>query len=198
MSLKDGSVSEHKITKGKTQMNLISTDKLCGDCTACCTIMKVGALNKPDYTPCQHLCSKGCAIYSHKPAECDTWQCAWKSGWIDGDERRRPDNLGVMFEYRIVGGSSFLWVYEVWPDALKDEKVNHLLKRLGVKEAIVMCKYGSMDVLAKQWVMEFLRKHGSDVPVVPRQPLYNLQGLVVGTLVAERKNSTFVFKTVSP
>lgn len=179
----------------------VSTAKPCGDCTACCTIMRVGALNKRDYTPCQHICSKGCAIYSEKPSECSTWQCAWKSDWIDGDERRRPDNLGVMFEYRSVGGSCFLWVYEVWPGALKDEKVSYLLKRIGEKESIVVCQHGSMDVFANQRVMDFLIKHGrggTDAAIVPRQPVYDKHGQVIGTLVVERRNHAFIFKTVSP
>jgi len=169
--------------------------KPCGGCTACCTILRVDSLSKPTHTPCPNICQRGCAIYANKPLECDTWECAWKSGWIEGDERRRPDNLGIMFEYRLVGGRSFLWAYEVWPNALDDPKVAYLLNRLGKKENLVTCKCGSMRVYAEAGVIEFLKRHGvgtQDVPIVPLQMLRDANGAVVGRLITERVGNEFV------
>jgi hypothetical protein len=169
--------------------------KSCGGCTACCTIMSVEAVNKPTYTPCQHICQQGCSIYSEKPSECSVWECAWKSGWIDGDERRRPDQLGVMFEFRVVGGKSFLWVYEVWPDAFNGTKVQYLLARLEKKELLVRCKYGSMRVESRPEIIDYLKRNGvgsQDVPLVPLQLLVDENGKVVGKLITERVGNEFI------
>jgi hypothetical protein len=170
--------------------------KSCGDCTACCTIMGVASLNKPHYTSCKHICHQGCAIYKDKPTECSVWECAWKSGWIDGDERRRPDNLGVMFEFRLVGGSSFLWVYEVQHDAFSQSRVKYLLDRLGRAEILVLCRYGSMKISAEQPILDFLIEHdcgSKDVPIVPVCPVIDEEGHT-GTLITERVGNKFVMK----
>jgi hypothetical protein len=189
--------SHYKSVRGSLKVIDSRAVKSCGGCTACCTIMSVDALNKETYTPCQHICQQGCAIYTDKPMECGVWECAWKSGWIDGDERRRPDQLGVMFEFRLVGGSSFLWVYEVWPDAFDYHKVQYLLGRLGNKELLVKCKYGSMRVEAKPEIIEYLKRNGvgiQDVPIVPLQILADAEGKVVGTLITERVGNEFIMR----
>lgn len=178
-------------------MTKLPTTKPCGDCTACCTILKVVGVNKPHYTPCQHICQHGCAIYTTKPMECDSWECAWKSGWVDGDERRRPDKLGVMFEFRLVGARSFLWVYEVWPNALDDSKVKYLLGRLGKAENLVICKYGSMRVYGEPAVIAYMKAHGvgtHDAPILPLQALTDASGKAVGQLLMERVGKEFIVK----
>jgi hypothetical protein len=172
-----------------------NNSKSCGGCTACCTIMGVAQLNKPHYIPCEHICPLGCAIYESKPSACHMWECAWKSGWIYGDVRRRPDKLGVMFEFRIVGGSSFLWAYEVWPGAFTDPKVNQLLRRLQRKELLVMCRHGSMNITADSNVLEFLKEHGcgtKDYPLVPIMNLGDESGVVIGKRITKRVGNKFI------
>lgn len=156
--------------------------------------MGLSTIPKSHYTPCVHICGKGCAIYETKPAECTLWECAWKSGWIDGDERRRPDQLGVMFEFRLVGERTFLWVYEVWIGALDAPKVMHLLDRLSKSEIVVRCRYGSMQVDAPDAVLEFLKRNGCgtmDVPLVPYLPVCDDAGVQVGYRQAERIGNEF-------
>lgn len=184
-----------------TALPILNPTRSCGKCTACCTIMGVAALNKERYSPCKHVCNQGCAIYADRPQECQLWQCAWKSGWIDGDERRRPDNLGVMFEFRVLNGNSFLWVYEVRPNALDDPKVQYLLSRLERKEILVRCKYGSMAVHAAPATIEFLARNGcgtSDVPLMPVSPLIDTDGTVIGTVFTERVGEKFKMKVERP
>ncbi len=67
----------------------------CDGCTACCTVLGVKALKKPQYTPCTH-CVNGCAIYQSRPQECQTYQCLWLVG--EGEPQHRPDKLGVIVE----------------------------------------------------------------------------------------------------
>ena len=104
-----------------------------------------------------------------------------------------------MFEFRIVGGSSFLWVYEVWPDAFADPKVNQLLRRLQRKEILVMCRHGSMNITADPHVLEFLKKHGcgtKDVPLVPIMHLEDESGAIVGKRITTRVGNKFVVEQI--
>lgn len=65
----------------------------CGDCTACCTALRIDELNAPAYTPCQHLGDKGCSIYEDRPHHpCRVFTCAWLQGHMGEDER--PDKAG--------------------------------------------------------------------------------------------------------
>jgi hypothetical protein len=90
----------------------------CGTCTACCTVMAVKELKKPGYQTCQHACAAGCAIYNHKPPSCTGWKCLWLDGTIGGDERRRPDQVGVVFSRQ----GTILRIYEVWPGAFEKNR----------------------------------------------------------------------------
>jgi len=70
--------------------------RVCGGCTACCTVYPVAALNKPPGVTCEHVCASGCAIYSTHPQECKTYECLWRSNHLGTDEER-PDKTGVIF-----------------------------------------------------------------------------------------------------
>lgn len=50
----------------------------CGNCTYCCTVMKVKELNKGAHTPCVH-CHEGtgCTIYDERPESCRVYECLW-------------------------------------------------------------------------------------------------------------------------
>lgn len=110
-----------------------SRDRACGDCAACCIIKSVRELGKPSQTACRHLCGTGCAIYGRHPASCRDYACLWRQGLIEGDERRRPDQLGVIIDYEPFGripGSIRLVVWEVAPGAALSEKVRYVVDRL--------------------------------------------------------------------
>jgi len=68
----------------------------CGECTACCTVYPVKALNKKPGVTCEHVCETGCAIYSTHPQECRTFECLWRGNHLGADEHR-PDKIGVIF-----------------------------------------------------------------------------------------------------
>ena len=92
----------------------------CGECDACCTIMSVTEINKPNNVKCQH-CSNGCLIYNNRPIGCATWSCSWLLGLVPGEENR-PDKLGVMFNK-----SNY---FEVWEGASKQDKAKELITKL--------------------------------------------------------------------
>ncbi|HVA46395.1 MAG TPA: hypothetical protein VNH11_08480 [Pirellulales bacterium] len=105
----------------------------CGDCTACCAVKSVRELGKPSQTACRHVCQAGCGIYDRRPASCRDYACLWRQGLIEGDQRRRPDQLGVLIDYEPFAGmpgTLRLVVWEVVPGAAQSEKVRYLVDKL--------------------------------------------------------------------
>lgn len=139
-------------------------NRICGSCKACCTVIGVDEIQKGWHTPCPNLCDKGCNIYSGRPKSCELWQCAWLSGWIDGDERRRPDKLGVIFEYRVLAGHTLLVAYEAWKGALKEPSVQYLLGKLRKDSDVVTVAFGNRRIWRLQrasmdrgeWLRDFM------------------------------------------
>lgn len=123
--------------------------RTCGDCTACCRVKSVRELGKPSQTACRHLCQGGCASYASRPASCREYACLWRQGLIEGDERRRPDRLGVLIDYEPfarIPGTVRLVVWEVVPGAAESEKVRYvvdkLLKTYKQIKAVAYCAAG--------------------------------------------------------
>lgn len=107
-------------------LNQIQSDKnrtfrLCGPCTACCRTFPVLALDKQENESCGNLCPSGCSIYTEKPDACSEFECLWLNGLLNGDERRRPDNLGLIFflTKTIMGLTIACW--ELRPNVLSDQ-----------------------------------------------------------------------------
>jgi hypothetical protein len=78
-------------------------DRVCGDCTVCCTVLKVDTpdLKKSAGVPCVHQCSNGCGIHDVRPKICRTWFCAWRrvASMPDG---ARPDRSGIVVSLNFV------------------------------------------------------------------------------------------------
>lgn len=114
----------------QTNADLIASQRECGECTACCVLPRIPIGEDPDfpdgkpgYTPCQHLCSslsRGCGIYDKRPQLCKDYQCLWRAGIIQGDDRRRPDNLGLMFTLDKHEGEGVIDAWELWPGAAEN------------------------------------------------------------------------------
>lgn len=67
----------------------------CGECTACCTLLEIKAINKPINTHCQY-CDGGCSIHDTKPQTCAEFECAYRQA--DGiPVSLRPDKCGIIF-----------------------------------------------------------------------------------------------------
>lgn len=122
----------------KLPLNLIQSEaerlesqRECGPCTACCVLPRIPIgeedvfpQGKRGYTPCKHLrvslnlvtgaCGGGCDIYEHRPGLCRDYKCLWRAGLILGDERRRPDKLGLMFTFDIHDEERGIYVVEAW------------------------------------------------------------------------------------
>lgn len=129
--------------------------RICGACTACCTILGVGELAKPPNAPCKHACH-GCAIYSSRPASCATFVCLWIQ---DEDSlltkpMMRPDLSGVMFvlDADEEPGTVLLKAYEVWPGAFLEKKVRRQIRYFAKGRPVVLCTYG-MEIGARAMIV---------------------------------------------
>jgi hypothetical protein len=96
--------------------------RVCGECTACCTVMGVEEIEKPAGEPCQHICDKGCAIYGSHPKACQDFLCAWKTGF--DEMARRPDKSGLVGDIMREDSPAHPGVIfrEVWPGAFDENK----------------------------------------------------------------------------
>jgi len=95
-----------------------STARNCGECSACCTVLRVDALQKLGGTPCRHLRrdGPGCAIHPRRPGICRGYRCLWLQGGLE--EGDRPDRLGAVLDLVTRGASTQLEVHELAPGAL--------------------------------------------------------------------------------
>ena len=70
---------------------ICSGKRLCGDCTLCCKVMAIEALAKPVNSWCPDCRpGRGCMIYAHRPAECESFSCLWLVNDLL-DERWKPN-----------------------------------------------------------------------------------------------------------
>ena len=68
----------------------------CGECTMCCELLPIKALNKPANVMC-NFCINKCTIHGNHPDECKIFECAYfQMSKVHID--LRPDNCKVIFE----------------------------------------------------------------------------------------------------
>ena len=93
-------------------------ERACGDCTLCCTVLRVDELGKPGGTPCAklRLDGGGCAIHERRPGICRRYRCLWLQGAFD--EEDRPDRLGAVLDLLTRAGTTHLAIREAAPGAI--------------------------------------------------------------------------------
>ncbi len=106
----------------------------CGECTACCSVLAIEELDKPEYEDCKHLSSAGCEIYESRPPVCQRFECMYLSDrWDqrDGGEIMRPDRCGLLiYGYRDQDGKEAIRVSEVFDGASQNEIAQQLIPSL--------------------------------------------------------------------
>ena len=93
--------------------------RACGECTLCCTLLRVDELSKLGGSPCRYLRAApelpGCGIHAQRPAICRAYSCLWLSGGLDPEDR--PDRLGAVLDVATEGSVTRLRVHEAWRGA---------------------------------------------------------------------------------
>lgn len=95
------------------------SSRSCGECTLCCTLLRVDELRKLGGTPCRQLrgspAPPGCGIHATRPGICRAYACLWLSGGLEDEDR--PDRLGAVLDLATEGGVTRLRVHEAVPGA---------------------------------------------------------------------------------
>ena len=74
------------------------TARTCDGCRACCTVLGIRDLDKPNHVACQHERLSGCAIYDDgRPQVCIDFKCGWLESNEDFRHMERPDEVGLIF-----------------------------------------------------------------------------------------------------
>lgn len=122
-----------------------ATPNQCGECQACCTAVGVHDLpegQKPMWTRCQYQCDSGCSIYEQRPPSCHDYWCMWQSGMLKGGVENRPDNLGVIFDWRVADNiPNAISVWELRENAIDEPRVREILDRLSLVFPILIRRF---------------------------------------------------------
>lgn len=125
-------------------MPATATHRICGGCTACCTVLDIEDADSPAGQRCQYEGANCCTIYPTRPQQCRDWQCQWMAdndhspALLKDDER--PDRIGLMFNIDIVPSyGPVLVCHELW-DGAADESRETLL-RVGSQCTVLLKRY---------------------------------------------------------
>ena len=90
--------------------------RACGECSLCCTVLRVDELEKPAGRDCAHQrAGGGCAIHAERPRICRAYHCLWLRG--GGEAADRPDRLGALVDVVSDGIGARLSIQEARPGA---------------------------------------------------------------------------------
>jgi hypothetical protein len=140
-------------------------ERICGDCTLCCTLLPVVPLNKKGGERCKHQRSvismegAGCAVYRKKgfPGECGLWNCRWL---VDPSTSKllRPDishyviDIIPDFVRAQEGGREVkvpviqVWIDPRYPDAHRDPALRAWLSQ-NEPECLVLVRYSESEAI---------------------------------------------------
>ncbi|NNL67008.1 MAG: hypothetical protein HKP30_12245 [Myxococcales bacterium] len=95
--------------------------RVCGECSLCCTVLRVDELRKLGGVPCPELRAAsqggGCSIHARRPAICRGYRCLWLQGKLDAQDR--PDRLGAVLDLVTRGATTRLEIHEAVPGAFE-------------------------------------------------------------------------------
>lgn len=124
----------------------------CQDCTGCCTVFEVKAVEKAFGEPCRHLgktlFGTGCSIYAMRPDACQHYVCLWldsqrKPGPMQMPEALRPDVCKVVMGWPWGEDRETLFVYpypgheNAWRQPPVREHLRMILSRGGKVVVVV-------------------------------------------------------------
>lgn len=129
----------------------------CGKCQACCTIIPVELPDgqKQAGQRCQHQCSKGCAIYEHRPLPCRMWSCRWLFD-PDAIEIRRPDHSGYIVDSvrdtLLINGEPFdcmqVWIDPNHREAHRDPKLRDYIAYVAARYSMpTIVRFSQKDAI---------------------------------------------------
>ena len=101
--------------------------RTCGDCSLCCTVLRVDPLRKLGGIDCVHQQPSApcCQIHPKRPPICRAYSCLWLGGALD--EEDRPDKLGAVLDIVSSGPTTQLEIREATPGAFaRNERLQEI------------------------------------------------------------------------
>lgn len=158
-------------------IELSKTERVCGDCQACCYVIRVDALEKPAFTNCKHQCESGCGDYENRPTNCRSFDCLWLGGF--GSDEMKPNKLGAVFAGRKHPQLGY-WASAQLLDkeVLNKEPFQRAVAMLAEHSVVIEILPNSMCVLdgPEDQVQLFMKATKDDL--VPLQPLIPVDSLI--------------------
>jgi len=121
----------------------MTTKRECGPCEACCFAMAMDhpKLKKPSFCRCRLAKedAPGCAVYGNghlQPSTCRSYKCLWLLGFVPED--MRPDEAGVIFDFRAAVDGPYCAVTELHAGAHRAERVQRIIHNLTKKMRVVV------------------------------------------------------------
>ena len=92
-----------------------AAERVCGEYSLCCTVLRVDALRKLGGIDCLHqdIDGPGCSIHAKRPRICRAYRCAWLKGSFG--EADRPDRIGAVLDFVSSGATVQLEIHESEP-----------------------------------------------------------------------------------
>jgi hypothetical protein len=101
----------------------------CGDCSLCCKVMRIAALDKPPGSWCKHCKpGSGCTIYPDRPQECRDFVCLYLINAELGEEWK-PSQSKIVLVSEQDGNRIVAHVDPQRPDAWKQQPYYQQLKQ---------------------------------------------------------------------
>jgi len=139
-------------------------ERRCRQCDACCSVVAVEEIAKPEQERCQHQGQHGkpgCAIYDERPESCRAWSCGWLQGF--GNANDRPDKLGVIFDAVITVGGPTLQARAVWQGAFQQPRAQVAIRGFARKMPVVlMYRDGGRKLIGPVDVVRMMKQAALD------------------------------------
>lgn len=142
-------------------------ERMCGECTLCCTVTRVPEFNKPERITCVY-CTTNCSIYENRPESCRKFECEWVKGSMTED--MKPSKSHVMIE-KLPGIPVALALTEPgYEETWRTDMVKTNLDDFYIKENISIVASDNMALLANgatpQQVYDLMRHVAKEMGVI--------------------------------
>jgi hypothetical protein len=156
--------------------------RVCGECSLCCTVLRVDELRKLGGVPCPELLPPApgrggcCGIHARRPAVCRGYRCLWLQGKLD--ESDRPDRLGAVLDLVTRGTETRLEIHEAAPGAFdRSPRLREIAERH--RAAIPVRILDTGDVLDPERAYRVLLPDGDELRVAGERVVRLRDGEVV-------------------
>ena len=138
--------------------------KPCGDCSLCCKVLRITALDKPAGQWCGNFCKGvGCGVHAVRPVECQGFQCFWTISSKLGPEWR-PDRSKLVL-WSDVEGRMIIDVDPAFPGAWRSEPYYSHLKAWSDRD-----RPFKLEVLVRSVGRLWVIFPEADIDLGPQQP----------------------------